>query len=344
MRWAMLVVCPTIGGSGTQVFHERLAAGLKPFAVETEMRLLSPRWEYFPWGMNLIPLERETAQQRRVHLIHTSSEYGCLFSRKAPLLVTLHHLSVDAEVLEYFSRPVRWHHRWLLRSFFEKTVQAAECLVASSHATRRGICEALGETLDLPVIHLGLDARRYSPSAEGGRPADGRIRLFYCGNPSRRKGFDLLDPLMKMLGGDYMLEYTTGLRHSEVRLRAGNARHLGVLREEELIAAINRADIILQPTRREGFGFAVLEGMACAKPVVSTACSSIPEILEHEKGGILCEPGSLSQLAEAIKKLAHSAEMRHSMGNCNRQRVLDLFTQEKMAARYFEVYQRLGLK
>lgn len=46
--------------------------------------------------------------------------------------------------------------------------------------------------------------------------------------------------------------------------------------------------------------------MACGKPVVSSSISASSEDLDHEKGGYLCEPGSVHQLVNAIRKLAHS--------------------------------------
>jgi L-malate glycosyltransferase len=338
----MFVLCPTIGGSGIQVFHERLASSLEPLGVESKVVTLSPRWEFFPWGLKMQSQLMGDARQR-IQLVHTSSEYGVLLPRKAPLLVTLHHCSVDPEVLDCFSWPVRWHHRSLLKSFLRKTIHSADRVNVISHYTRQSISEALQEDLKIEVIYLGLDANRFSPAHCKEANQDGKIRLFYSGNPSRRKGFDLLDPLMEKLGGDFQLEYTTGLRHSNARLQAANTKCLGVLQESALIRAINRADIILQPSRREGFGLSILEGMACSKPVVSTACSSIPEVLEHGKGGILCEPGSVDQLETAIRKLAQSPDLRLRMGFHNRQRVLDQFSHQKMAARYWEVYQSLCL-
>jgi len=166
--------------------------------------------------------------------------------------------------------------------------------------------------------------------------------LFFAGNPSRRKGFDLLDPLMRTLGGDYQLRYTTGLRAAgKPLLSSENALCLGRLSEAQLVVEINRADIILQPSRREGFGLSIVEGMACGKPVVSTHCSAIPEVLDHEKGGLLCEPGSVGQLASAIQRLAQSAHLRKQMGEYNRRQVLARFTLAQMADAYWKLYQQV---
>jgi glycosyltransferase involved in cell wall biosynthesis len=117
---------------------------------------------------------------------------------------------------------------------------------------------------------------------------------------------------------------------------------LGVLPEAKMVEEIQGCDIALQPSRREGFGLSILEAMSCGKPVVSSYCSAIPEVVEHEKGGYLCEPGSVSQLAKAVRQLAQSPELRQRFGNYNRKTVLNKFTLPQMAASYRQIYSSLG--
>ncbi len=120
-----------------------------------------------------------------------------------------------------------------------------------------------------------------------------------------------------------------------------NTECLGYLSEEELIAEINKADIVFQPSRREGFGFSILEAMACGKPVVATNCSAIPELIDDGKGGYLCEVNSVEQMVGAIRKLAQSAELRRKMGVYNREVVLKRFTLGQMANQYSALYRNL---
>ena len=77
------------------------------------------------------------------------------------------------------------------------------------------------------------------------------------------------------------------------------------------------------------------------KPVVSTNCSAIPEILDHDKGGFLCEVDSVDQMVAAIRNLGHSFELRQEMGNYNRRAVLGRFTLEHMSNRYGELFRGL---
>lgn len=55
----------------------------------------------------------------------------------------------------------------------------------------------------------------------------------------------------------------------------------------------NFCDILLLPSCREGFGYAVAEAMACGKPVICTNSSSLPELVMEGKGGFLCEQDNI---------------------------------------------------
>src|SRR5262245_4565538 len=320
----MKVACPLISGSGLEVYHRRLGLGLSHLGVESELIPFSPHWEFFPWALRW--KARKTITARPVcDLVHTHAEYGGFFNRKdKPLVITLHHSAVDHEYLASLPVPTRLHHKFLLKSNVKAAIQLADKLVAVSFYTRSFYRQLFESDLEIQVIHNGIDPNLFRPVELEPRSHDGRVIIFFSGNHSRRKGFDLLAPVMKRLGRDFLLRYTAGMRPSGLGDGVGpNTKCLGYLSEEELLAEINAADIVFQASRREGFGFSILEAMACGKPVVSTNCSAIPELLEHGQGGYLCEVDSVDEMVAAIRNLAGSAGLRRQMGAHNRQVVLN---------------------
>jgi glycosyltransferase involved in cell wall biosynthesis len=338
----MKVACPLIGGSGLEVYHKRLGIGLSHLGVQSELVRFSPYWEFFPWALEWKARKIITALPV-CDLVHTQAEYGHLFRRKGkPLVVTLHHSSVDREYLASLPLPTRLHHQFLLKSNVKAATQLADKLVAVSFYTRSSYGQLFGKDLEIQVIHNGIDPKLFRPLEVESSPAGSQVVIFFSGNHTRRKGFDLLEPVMKRLGSDFVLRYTAGLRQSGSGVADGlNMKCVGHLSEEQLLIEINKADIVFQPSRREGFGLSILEAMACSKPVVSTNCSAIPELLEHGQGGYLCEVDSVEQMVTAIRELACSAELRRKMGAHNRQVVLDRFTLELMASQYFNLYRSL---
>jgi glycosyltransferase involved in cell wall biosynthesis len=100
-------------------------------------------------------------------------------------------------------------------------------------------------------------------------------------------------------------------------------------------------DILLMPTVREGFGLAIAEAMACGLPVVASNCSAIPELIDEGKGGFLCPVGDVDAFAEKINLLADSPILRREMGNYNRAKVEKMFTLDRMASEYQELFEKV---
>jgi len=338
----MKIAYPIIRGTGVEVYHQRLGTGLSKLGIETQVTKFSPHFEYFPWALAWT-FQRLKAPQLIADVIHTHVEYGCFLSKRGkPLVATLHHSSIDKDYLASLSPALAVHHQLILKPSVRKTIQLADRLVAVSASTKTMLCDVFQRDFPIEVIHNGVDAEVFRPLSEEKPSARGPVVLFFSGNLTRRKGIDLIGPVMRQLGADFLLHYTTGLqRTGPGPLRASNIKCLGFLDERDLVREINRADIAFQPSRREGFGYSILEAMACGRPVVSSNCSAIPELVDHGRGGYLCEVDSVAQIVAAIRNLAQSLELRRRMGDYNRQVVVQKFTLEAMCNRYSTLYRGL---
>ena len=72
----------------------------------------------------------------------------------------------------------------------------------------------------------------------------------------------------------------------------------------------------------------LLEAQSQRLPVVSTTVSAIPELIEHEGGGLLAPPGDVAALAEALQKLIRDPALRERMGSTGETRVRKNFAVE----------------
>lgn len=88
--------------------------------------------------------------------------------------------------------------------------------------------------------------------------------------------------------------------------------------------SLQQADIFAFPSRFEGLGLALVEAMALGKPVVSCDCPSGPaEILQQGESGILVPTDDPVAMADALKQLLGSSELRTAMGSKAWQRAED---------------------
>lgn len=106
-------------------------------------------------------------------------------------------------------------------------------------------------------------------------------------------------------------------------------------------AFLDAGDIFCLPSLTEGFSNAILEAMACGKPIVATNVGGNPEAIENGAQGFLVVPKSAGELAKKILELAADPALRARMGAAGRQRLLEKFTLRKMIADYEEFYASL---
>jgi glycosyltransferase involved in cell wall biosynthesis len=91
----------------------------------------------------------------------------------------------------------------------------------------------------------------------------------------------------------------------------------------------------------EGIPGAVLEALAWEKPTIGTAVGGIPEVLEHERTGLLVPPEDPEALAAAILHLYGSSELQRRLGAAGRRLVLERFTRNDFVEGVVHVYDEL---
>jgi len=276
-------------------------------------------------------------------LIHahceTSMLYAGLIGRALGIpVVGTYHRSILAA----------YEPRWQLR-FIARLLNAI--VAVSSHRA-----ELLKNNLKvsddkLQIIHGGSDLTEFAAVSTMDKQAarkllqlaDDEIIWFSAGHLGVIKGHD--DSLQAM-----------ALIHKELNVRlfiAGDgesedhqhltemARQLGIAEKVILLGQVNNipewlvaCDIFLQPSLEEAFGLVFVEAGAARRPVVATNVGGIPDIVVHEKTGLLVAPHAPVELAAALLLLSKNHELAEVMGNAAHQRVLENFTVDHMLQRY----------
>ncbi|HEV2268900.1 MAG TPA: glycosyltransferase family 4 protein [Steroidobacteraceae bacterium] len=133
-------------------------------------------------------------------------------------------------------------------------------------------------------------------------------------------------------------------RYIESLVPAGSRdrlRFLGQLSRNAVIGLYHRADVLVIPSLcEEPFGLPIAEGMACGLPCVASNAGGIPDLIEHERTGLLVERGDTGGLAAALRRLADEPAAREQFGRLARERAERLFDWSVPAARLEALYQR----
>lgn len=105
--------------------------------------------------------------------------------------------------------------------------------------------------------------------------------------------------------------------------------------------ALPELDIFLMTSETEGLGTSVLDAFACKVPVVATRAGGIPEMVMHEKTGLLADVKEAEKLAIHLKRLTQDSALKKSLIENAYQHLLNDFTKEKMAEKTWKVYQEV---
>lgn len=332
----ILYISPQARG-GVDVWMDNIHRAMVQAQVPSELRLLPHRYNFVPF---LLPLTRRGDWAGTARLVHSGSRAGfALRARGRPLVVTVHHLVADPAYRPYTRPAQRLFHR-LERLYDGRSIAGADAVACVSDYTRRQVVALYGRH-DAQVVYNGIDTERFRPV--GAPPAAPPFRLLFVGNRIRRKGADLLEPLLEALGEGFELWYTGGQREDEVPIRSPRARPLGRLSAANLAAAYHACHALVFPSRLEGFGLAVAEAMACGLPVVTSRAAALPELVVDGRGGFLCPVDDVAALVEAVRRLAAEPRQAREMGAWNRARAEELFSFPRMAAAYGALYAALGV-
>ena len=105
---------------------------------------------------------------------------------------------------------------------------------------------------------------------------------------------------------------------------------------------INRATIVLMPSRLEGLPLVGIEAALLARPIVATRVGGLPEIVLHQKTGLLVERDDISSLTRAIALLLSNPDRARQMGETARGRAQEMFSLERCINSYDALYRSVA--
>jgi colanic acid/amylovoran biosynthesis glycosyltransferase len=235
------------------------------------------------------------------------------------------------------------------RCMLAAKVEAAAFAVTVSGFNRQIMIRECGAPLAdrIHVVHCGVDPASFAPSAatRGVGPftlvcvasleeVKGHRFLIGACSVLRERGVDVRCELI----GEGPLRSAIRRQISELGLD-DDIRILGGLPRGEVarhLAGADAAVLASHPTRqgrREGIPVALMEAMATGLPVVATAISGIPELVEDNVSGLLVPSGDAERLADALERLATDPALRARLGAAARLKVMQEFDLEDNTAR-----------
>jgi rhamnosyl/mannosyltransferase len=208
--------------------------------------------------------------------------------------------------------------------------------------------ELTGYEGKVEVIPFGIDQSRWQsvPPPPPGAPP----RAIFIGRLVAYKGLDVLLRALEQVPDLRIDIVGSGPEGPRLKTLAralavtDRVRWYGEYPDDDLPRRMADADFLVLPsvTVEEMFGLVVLEAMAAGRPVITTAVpSAVREVNVPGVTGLEVPLRDVPALARALETLSRDSQRRRAMGEAGRKRVAERFTQQAMAERHIELYERI---
>lgn len=231
-----------------------------------------------------------------------------------PLLAMMHHLfgeSIFHETALPFALYVHGSEQVL------PLVYRTTRMTVVSDSTRDELVHKGISPSRITVIHNGIDHNRYEPDLRRRVPEP---NVVYLGRLKRYKSIDLVLQAMKLVLAQVPEAKLTVVGDGDDRPRlektavdlgiAGAVHFTGRVTEKEKIRWLQKARIVVNPSRKEGWGVTVIESNACGAPVIASDVPGLRDAVQDGKTGLLVRYGDVRDLAAGVVLMLRNPRVR----------------------------------
>ena len=276
------------------------------------------------WMQFLLPL---LLRRLRPDLVHYTN-YLAPAIRTSPYVVSVHDMSLTRTPEHHTLKK-----RLLTASLVPRIARGSRLVLAPSESTRRDVIEDLGiaPSRVLSIPYAAAEMFKPEPARPALPEAAAPYFLFVGTIEPRKNLLRLLDAFANFArvvpDVRLILVGERGWKCDDIYARAARpdiaSRTVltGYLPEAELPSLYSHALACVYPSLFEGFGFPVLEAMACGAPVITSNTTSLGEI--GEGAAVLVDPLDTRALTQALIRIGSDPSLRQTLGRKGLARAAD---------------------
>lgn len=263
---------------------------------------------------------------------------------KLPLITTFHGSDITITDLRYQKTYLGYRYYMANRG---RLKASSATFLAVSKFVRRKLLEQGFPADRILLAYTGVDTMKFKPASTEDHPI-----VLFVGRLVEEKGAEFViraasevqrqlpDVELVVIGDGYLRTELETLARQSLRRH----RFLGVRTPGEVRDWMNRASLLCMPSvtmpsgEAEGFGMVCAEAQAVGKPVVAFNSGAIPEIIRHERTGLLAAERDWRSLAQHLATLLKNPELRERFGRAGREVMVREFDLEQCTRRLEEIY------
>lgn len=230
-----------------------------------------------------------------------------------------------------WDRPMHAFSRTMTKGVEVLLARITDKVICISEHEFRSARDAGLPTDKLSLVRNGVSVSAPAPVVKTASPwPEGKLKVLFVGRFDEQKGVDVLLEAVAMLGehAHAVLAGASVVGGGGEYSMPSNGTAVGWVSPEELEALFAQADVLVVPSRWEGFGLIAVEGMRAGLPVVASAVGGLPEVVQDGITGLIVEPNSSQALVQALLSL--DGETLARMGEAGRCRARELFSIDRL--------------
>lgn len=307
----------------------------KPWSRATwRMPLIPPRLARFVWNYTKIPIERVVG---KVDIFHTS-DWTEPYTY-SPAVTTVHDLA-----FRLYPETVAPLVRRVQTKRLARVITHGTHIIADSQSTKHDLMQlyAIPDT-KIDVVYPGISERFEQKKKTEIERVKKKYNLptqyiLTLGTKEPRKN---LPRLIEALSGLTIPLVVTGRQGWATQLAAhAQVIETGFIDDPDLPGLYSGATVFAFPSLYEGFGFPVLEAMACGTPVVTSNISSLPEVAGN--AGILVDPRDSTSIRSGIDEAFGKQVFLQKRGLAQAKKFSWVVCADKTVKVYEKIYEHCG--
>ena len=255
-----------------------------------------------------------------------------------------------------FSLTLHAHGIFIDRLLLKAKIIKSKYVITISEFNKRYLRTMFSKVLledKIKIVHCGIDPKLFTESYLKEKESSDFV-IVGIGQLDPRKGFHILVEACKVLSdrNEQFLCYIIGEGPERKKLETLISNyHLdrqvflrGKVKQEELRLFLKSVDVSVLPCiwdksgDMDGIPVALMETMSMGIPSVSTTVSGIPELIEHEKNGLLFEPSDYAGLANILQRLKHDKDLCKVLGKNGRMKVVHEFNIDNSCLKLIDLF------
>ncbi len=335
------------GHDVTVILPDRLRAISNEY-IEAGVKVVSLPMRKLVWPMKSIFTLLNLLRQEKFEIVHVHSQEAGIIARFLAWLRRAQKIFYTPQTIDI--RQTRWRNSYILierilaritnRIFSVNEIDAKRMI---NWGIPDGKVSVVPNGIDLSLFSK-LEPRDYICKRLGLNP-DLPI-VMQVGRMDTQK-----DPMMFLRGASYVLSVNSDVQlvwigegplfmkvKSEVESLRFQDNILLLGRIDQAYRCLAAADVVTSTSAWEGLPYSLLEGMACSKPIVSTAVNGCSDAVINGKTGYLVEAGDSLEWAKSVLHLIAEPKLAQLMGRTGRCLVEEKYTLSRMISQIEQAY------